>query len=275
MSSHRWHNFPLNWGFKLILWVPNHHFLTLGFFNKNPRVGKSWFNKGSESPLILKPPFKRNLFDSYIFTHIDISIKRLSWLLDGTVFFKRKMEPICLPGQMHFVCISYAFYMRFICVLKKCMHFFKKCMHFLKKCMHFLKAHIKRIWTAYEMHIKCIWNAYEMHIKCIWNAYEMHMKCIWNARGFVTFLLFFFRFKSFVVATCDCYLIKQHSYFWLLLAISTCDCYVRYIHIVTFDCYLLLLLVNSPFTQLLVIGTCELYLWLVYFWFVLVIDTCD
>ena len=124
--------------------------------------------------------------------------------------------------------------------------------------------------SAYKMHMNRIWNAYQMHMKCISNAYEMHIECIWNACGFLTFLLFFFRFKSFVVATCDCYLIKQHSYFWLLLAISTCDCYVRYIHIVTFDCYLLLLLVNSPFTQLLVIGTCEWYLWLVYFWFVLV-----
>ena len=143
--------------------------------------------------------------------------------------------------------------------------------------MHSRNEIFNNLKHAYKTHTKCIkqtyaflvWNLQnsKMHMKFIRNAYEMHV-------GFSPFYCFF-RFKSFVVATCDCYLIKQHSYFWLLLAISTCDCYVRYIHIVTFDCYLLFLLVNGPFTQLLVIGTCEWYLWLVYFWFVLVIDTCD
>ena len=38
-------------GVSNLMGVPNHHFLTLGFFKK-----------GLETPLILKPPFKRNLF---------------------------------------------------------------------------------------------------------------------------------------------------------------------------------------------------------------------
>ena len=49
-------------GVSNLMGVPNHHFLTLGFFRKNPRVRKWWFKKGLEPPVILKPPFKRNLF---------------------------------------------------------------------------------------------------------------------------------------------------------------------------------------------------------------------
>ena len=169
MSSHRWHNFPLNWGFKLTVGSKPPFSDSEIFELKKPRVGNSWFKKGSESPLILKPPFKRNLFiSSHTLTYLSKDFPDSLMAL----FFQRKMEPICLPGQVHFICILNAFYMRFICVLKKCM---------------------------------------------------------WVSR-------LFFRFKPFAVATCDCYLIKQHGYFWLLLAISTRDCYVRYIHIVTCDC---------------------------------------
>ena len=99
-------------GVSNLLGVPNHHFLTPGFLFAKQESENDGFKKGSESPLILKPPFKRNLFDSYIFTHIDISIKRLSWLLDGTIFSKGKWSQFACLGKY----ISYAFYMHSICV---------------------------------------------------------------------------------------------------------------------------------------------------------------
>ena len=49
-------------GVSNLMGVPNHHFLTLGFFQKKSRVRKWWFKKGLKPPLILKPPLKRNLF---------------------------------------------------------------------------------------------------------------------------------------------------------------------------------------------------------------------
>ena len=58
---------------------------------------------------------------------------------------------------MHFVCISYAFYMHFW----KMHAFLAKRHALLSKTHAFVKMYIKRIWNAYKMHMKCIQNAYE------------------------------------------------------------------------------------------------------------------